>query len=213
MKTEEIEVGKVYTNVTSENRRVLSITEDEGGNKVVRFQAMPWKMDPENYLKNYQQLAPLPRETELRSVKRIAPGLLYAETSIASFARWAKQERVPNPKLNAPGRTMASQVIEIVMRKGYTSLSAERTFFSVCATRELYITLGPCSAPWVYTMPDGSRIAFMAPVIMAEVDDLGKPVLSSHHQLDLNQSFAFGDIEKITKAEYRHWVEVNRPFA
>lgn len=212
MDTREIQVGKVYTNITKENRRVLGISMVDG-KSIVRYQAMPWTMKPEHYLAQFKQLAPLPVLAEFRSKVRIAPGVLYAEVSLNAFARWAKQEREPNPKLNAPNRSMASQVIEIVMRNQYTSLAAERAFYDVCSTRENYITLGPCSAHWIYTLPDGSRIAFMAPVFMAEIDDMGKPCLTSHHQLDLNQSFAFGDIEKIKKAEYQLWIEANRPFA
>ena len=209
----DIQVGHVYTNHTSENRRVLSITTDEGGHQVVRYQAMPWTMNPEKYLTHYKQLAPLPTKAQLLAKVRIAPGLLYADVSLSAFARWAADERTPNPKLNAPGRTMASQVVEIVMRKQYTSLSAERVFYDECSTRECFITLGPCSAHWVFTMPDGSRIAFMAPVIMAEIDDMGCPITSSHHQLDMNQSFAFGNVEKIKAAEEKLWLAAHRPFA
>lgn len=213
MKQVEIQVGKVYTNVTSENRRVLAITTGADGVAMVRYQAIPWTMNPEHYLQHFKQLAPLPSPSEFRSKVRVAPGVLYADTTLTAFARWAKQKREENPKLNAPGRSMASQVIEIVMRKQYTSLSAERTFYSVCSTRECHMTLGPSSLHWVYTMPDGSRIGFMAPVVMAELDDTGKPILFGHHQLDLNQSFAFGDIPKITRAEEKLWIEANRPFA
>lgn len=213
MNQSEITVGKVYTNTTSENRRVLDISTGADGVTMVRYQAMPWTMDPEQYLKHFKQLAPLPSPAEFRSKTRIAPGVLYADMPLAKFARWAKQERLPHAKLNAPGQTMASQVIEIVMRKQYTSRSAERTFYSECSTREQFITIGPSSVHWVYTMPDGSRIGFMAPVVMAELDDTGRPILTSHHQLDLNQSFAFGDISKITRAEEKLWIEANRPFA
>jgi hypothetical protein len=213
MKQQEIETGKVYTNTTSENRRVLNITTGADGVAMVRYQAMPWTMNPEQYLTHFKHLAPLPSPAEFRNKARIAPGVLYADMPLDKFARWAKQERQPHAKLNAPGQTMAAQVIEIVMRKQYTSRSAERTFYSECSTREQFITLGPSSVHWVYTMPDGSRIGFMAPVVMAELDDIGRPVLTSHHQLDLNQSFAFGDIPKIARAEERLWIEANRPFA
>ncbi|MDT8992833.1 hypothetical protein RQP54_18310 [Curvibacter sp. APW13] len=213
MNQSEISVGKVYTNVTSENRRVIEILTMEDGKQMVRFQAMPWTMNPDLYLKHFKHLAPLPSPTEFRNKSRIAPGVLYGEVPLLAFARWAKQERTPNPKLNAPGRTMAAQIIEIVMRKQYTSRSAERTFYSECSTREQFFTPGPSAMHWVYTMPDGSRIGFMAPVVMAELDDMGKPILTSHHQLDLNQSFAFGDIERITRAEEKLWIEANRPFA
>lgn len=213
MKKIEIEVGKVFTNGKTENRRVLDITTGTDGVAMVRYQAMPWTMNPDQYLAHYQQLTPLPSPAEFRSKVRIAPGVLFADMPLVKFAQWAKQERAPHPKLNAPGRTMASQVIEIVMRKQYTSRSAERTFYSECSTRENHITLGPSSVHWVYTMPDGSRIGFMAPVVMAEIDDTGRPVLSSHHQLDLNQSFAYGDVPKILHAEERLWIEANRPFA
>lgn len=213
MKQNEIETGKVYTNIASENRRVLRISTGADGVPMVRYQAMPWMMAPDQYLNHFKQLAPLPSPTEFRNKTRIAPGVLYADMPLSKFAHWAKQERAPHQKLNAPGRTMASQVIEIVMRKQYTSRSVERTFYSECSTRESYITLGPSSCHWVYTMPDGSRIGFMAPVIMAELDDNGCPVLEGHHQLDLHQSFAFGDIPKVLDAEQRLWIEANRPFA
>ena len=213
MQRTEIAVGRVYTNITSENRKVLRITESGDGEHIVRYQAMPWTMNPEHYLKHFGQLAPLPSVSQLKSLERIAPGLLFAETSLANFARWAKQERAADKKFNAPGQTMAAQIIEAVMRKQYTSLAAERAFTGTCSTRENYITLGPCSTPWIYTMPDGSRIAFMAPVVMAEIDEMGKPILTSHHQLDWNQSYAFGDMEKIMKAEEQLWIEANHPFS
>lgn len=213
MKQSEIEVGKVYTNVTSENRRVLEIRTGPDGVAIVMYQAMPWTMDPEHYLKHFVQLTPLPSVAEFRSKTRIAPGALTATAPLRAFAHWAKQERQPHPKLNRPGASMASQVIEIVMREQYTSLSAERVFYSECSTRECYITLGPCSMHWVYTMPDGSRIGFMAPVVMAELDDHGKPILSSHHQLDWRQTFSMGDVPRILQAEERLWLEAHRPFA
>lgn len=213
MTPNDIQEGRVYTNITSENRRVLGIATNAEGVAMVRYQPMPWDMAPEQYLKHFDQLAPLPTKQELVRGERVAPGALYADVTLSAFARWAKQERTPNPKFNAPDRTMASQIIEAVMRHQYTSLSAERAFYDHCSTRECYITLGPCSMPWIYTMPDGSRIAFMAPVVMAEIDDFGKPIKTSHHQLSMEQSFAFGDIDRIKSAEYKLWLEANHPMA
>ncbi len=213
MKKENIEVGRVYTNVTSENRRVLALFEGEDGTPMVRYQPMPWHMQTDQYLRHFRHLAPVPTQAQLLNRTRVAPGVLVAETTLPRFAAWAKCERNPHPKLQLPDRTMASMVIEAVMRKMYTSLSAERAFTAEASTRECYLTLGPCCMPWIYTMPDGSRIAFMPPVVMAEVDDQGAPVLSSHHQLDWEQSFAFGDMHRIIAAEKRLWLAANHPLA
>ena len=214
MKQSEIEVGKVYTNIVTENRRVLALEAADDGTVMVRYQPMPWTMSPDKFLKHFDQLAPIPTKAQMLKLERIAPGVLCTTTTIAKFAAWAKQERDPNAsKHNLPGRTMASQVIEAVMRKMYTSLSAERAFTYNCSTRENYITFGPCSLHWIYTMPDGSRIGFMAPVIMAELDDLGAPILTSHHQLDWKQSWSFGDAAKIKAAEQKLWLQANAPTA
>lgn len=213
MKTTDIEVGRVYTNLTSENRRVLALFEAPGGAPMVRYQPMPWNMPTDKYLDHFCHSTPMPTKAQLLNRTKIAPGVLVAEAPLASFARWAVSERAPHPKLQRPDRTMASMVIEAVMRKMYTSLSAERAFTSEASTREFYLTFGPSCMPWIYTMPDGSRIAFMPPVVMAEVDDNGAPVLTSHHQLDWNQSFAFGDMNRIIAAEQRLWLEANHPLA
>lgn len=213
MKQSEIAVGRVYTNHVSENRRVLALFTNDAGQTMVKYQPMPWTMATDRYLLHFGQLAPMPTKAELLGSKRIAPGVLVAEAPLVRFASWARAERAPHPRLQAPGRTMASMVIEAVMRKMYTSLSAERAFTAEASTRECYITLGPSCMPWIYTMPDGSRIAFMPPVVMAEVDDVGAPITTSHHQLDWRQSFAFGDVQQLVAAERRLWIEANHPLA
>lgn len=213
MKPSDIQEGHVYTNIVSENRRVLALWTRDDGTPMVRYQPMPWHMRTDQYLRYFSHLAPMPTQAQLLSRKRIAPGVLMAEKPLARFAAWARRERTPHSKLQRPGRTMASMVIEAVMRKMYTSLSAERAFTFEASTREFYLTLGPSCMPWIYTMPDGSRIAFMPPVVMAEVDDQGAPVLTSHHQLDWEQSFCFGDIPRIVAAEKRLWIAANHPLA
>ncbi len=208
MKLTEIKVGTVYTN-GRENRRVLLIKANDDGSTTVRYQPMPHVYNAD--LSRFDQMMPFPTQQEFNSKERVAPGVLFAQCTLKSFARWAREIPVRVREFAKSKNSIASQVIDAVMRRQYTSLAIERAVFDHTLTREFYPTLGPVSLPWVYTMADGSRVAFMAPVILCEIDDFGCPILETNHQLDFSQSYALGDMKKVLKAEEQLWMRVNRP--
>ena len=208
MKTTEIKVGTVYTN-GRENRRVLLIKANDDGSTTVRYQPMPHLYNAN--LSRFDQMMPFPSAQEFNSKERVAPGVLLAQCTLKGFARWAQEIPVRVREFAKSKNSIASQVIDAVMRRQYTSLAIERAVFDHSLTREFYPTLGPVSLPWIYTMADGSRVAFMAPVILCEIDDFGCPILEIKHQLDFSQSYALGDMKKVLKAEEQLWMRVNRP--
>ncbi len=208
MKTTEIKVGTVYTN-KKENRRVLLLKGNDDGSTTVRYQPMPHDLNAD--LKRFDQMMPFPTAQEFNTKERVAPGILFAECDLAIFARWAKEIPERATEFSRSEKSIAAQAIDAVMRRQYTSLAIERAMFDHCLTREFYPTLGPVSLPWIYTMEDGSRVAFMAPVILCEVDNFGCPILETQHQLDFSQSYALGDMKKVLKAEEQLWIRVNKP--
>lgn len=208
MKTTEIKVGTVYTN-SRESRRVLLIKNNDDGSTTVRYQPMAHDFNAD--LSRFDQMMPYPTEQEFNSKERVAPGILLAECSLIGFAKWAKEISVRVREFASSDKSIASQAIDAVMRRQYTSLAIERAMFDHCLTREFYPTLGPVSLPWIYTMADGSRVAFMAPVILCEIDNFGCPILETQHQLDFSQSYALGDMKKVLKAEEQLWIRVNKP--
>ena len=208
MKLTEIKVGTVYTN-GRENRRVLLIKKNGDGSTTVRYQPMPHDFNAD--LSRFDQMMPFPTEQEFNTKERVAPGVLLAQCALKSFARWAREIPVRVREFAKSQNSIASQVIDAVMRRQYTSLAIERAVFDHTLTREFYPTLGPVSLPWIYTMADGSRVAFMAPVILCEIDDFGCPILETNHQLDFSQSYALGDMKKVLRAEEQLWIRVNRP--
>lgn len=210
MKTSEIKVGTVYINKgKDEHRRVLLIVKNDDGTFKVRYQPMPHDLNAD--YKRFDQMMPFPTQEEFNTKERVAPGVLIAECSLASFAQWADEIPARAAEFSKSTKTIASQAIESVMRQQYTSLAIERAMYDHCLTREFYPTLGPVSLPWIYTMEDGSRVAFMAPVILCEIDNFGCPVLESHHQLDFSQSYALGDTDLVMKAEEQLWVRAQKP--
>jgi hypothetical protein len=216
MKQKEIQVGKIYSGKNANSlRKVLQIIPAcTDADATVRYQIIDNSKPAQSIVAKYERYASEPTLAEYMAGEKVANGVLYANISLASFATWAKAEYQIHERF-AQSASMAEHYIKAVMRKGYTSLSAERVFDPINPYGPVMVEANPRlernMMQWVYTYADGSRVGFTAPSNMCVIDTQGCPVLDQEHFLDLTQTYQHGDCAKIKAAEIQHWCRAHRP--